>query len=323
VTDTAVPDLKSTPHLEPTPDLKVGPTGAHFMLAGMLVLAGVCLALAVSLQVARDRMWPRNRPAVQQILYVRSPEALKRIVLGFDALAADVYWIRAIQHYGGQRLEAAGARRYELLYPLLDVTTSLDPYFNIAYRFGAIFLSETYPGGPGRPDQAIALLRKGIAAQPGKWQYYHDIAFVHYWSLHDPIAAAAWFQRAAEQPGAPPWLAPVAAAMLTKGNDRASARFLWQRILESEEPWMRKNAERSLSQLDALDQIDALNRRIMAIGKPEGQPYSWEPLVRAGRLPRIPRDPAGTPFELDPVTGRVRLSTSSPLFPLPLSMGRQ
>jgi hypothetical protein len=257
------------------------------------------------------------------MLYVRSPQALKRIVLGFDALAADIYWIRAIQHYGGQRLETGGARRYELLYSLLDITTSLDPYFNIAYRFGGIFLSEKYPGGPGRPDQAVALLRKGIAAQPGKWQYYHDIGFIHYWSLGDSVAAADWFRRGAAQPDAPNWLMPVAAAMLTKGNDRASARFLWQQILQSDQDWLRRTAERSLAQLDALDQIDELNRRIMAMGKPDGQPYSWEALVRAGRLSGIPLDRSGTPFEIDPVTGRARLSTASRLFPLPLSMGRE
>ena len=34
---------------------------------------------------------------------------------------------------------------YPLLYPLLDITTTLDPRFNIAYRFGAIFLAEPYP----------------------------------------------------------------------------------------------------------------------------------------------------------------------------------
>ena len=106
-----------------------------------------------------------TRRSTERILYVRSGAALKRIVLGFDALAADVYWIRAIQHYGGDRLTGpAQATKYQLLYPLLDITTTLDPYFNIAYRFGAIFLSEAYPGGPGRPDQSVALLRKGLVA---------------------------------------------------------------------------------------------------------------------------------------------------------------
>ena len=30
---------------------------------------------------------------------------------------------------------------------MLDLTTTLDPRFNIAYRFGAIFLAERYPAG--------------------------------------------------------------------------------------------------------------------------------------------------------------------------------
>jgi hypothetical protein len=278
--------------------------------------AAVCLILAVTVQVWRDRAFPRADPGTQRLLYVRSPEALKRIVLGFDALAADLYWIRAIQHYGGDRLDAGKARRYELLYPLLDLATALDPYFNIAYRFGAIFLSEAPPGGPGRPEHAVALLRKGIAAQPGKWQYYHDIAFVHYWSLRDPVAAAAWFRRAAAQPGAPNWLLPVAAAMLTQGSDRTSSRFLWQQMLSADQEWMRRRAEHALMQLDALDQIDQIDAVIASVPRRPGEPYTWFSLARAG-LRGVPVDPSGTPYELDPATGRVTVSRSSLLFPLP------
>ena len=194
----------------------------------------------------------------EERLYVSSPAAVERMALGFDALAADVYWIRALQHYGRNRLLAReGRASYDLLYPLLDMTTTLDPYFNIAYRFGAIFLSEPYPGGPGRPDLAIELLRKGIEARPGRWQYYHDAGFVEYSAHRDARAASAWFRRAASLPDAPNWLLPVAAALL--GNeDRAASRQLWLQILQSEEPWLRERAVRGLQQLDALDENDRL-----------------------------------------------------------------
>ncbi|HSC26953.1 MAG TPA: hypothetical protein VLD67_06740, partial [Vicinamibacterales bacterium] len=213
-----------------------------------LMLAGAVLAFAsaIALQVSRDRSYPRERPDTRRLLYVRSGEALRRLALGFDALAADLYWIRAIQHYGGDRLAGHREGRYELLFPLLDITTTLDPYFTIAYRFGAIFLGEAYPGGPGRPDQAVALLRKGLTVEPAKWQYYHDIAFVYFWHLRDYKAAAAWFSRAASQPGAPNWLPSMAATMLTAGGDRRSARFLWQQILRSDQPWLRRSAARRL-----------------------------------------------------------------------------
>jgi tetratricopeptide (TPR) repeat protein len=163
---------------------------------------------ALGMQLARDRAYAGRTREVERVLYVRSGDAARRLTLDFDALAADVYWIRAIQHYGGDRLSRTRERKYELLNPLLDLATSLDPYFTIAYRFGAIFLAERRPGGPGRPDQAIALLEKGIATQPQKWQYFHDVAFVHYWHLRDFKTAAVWFQKAAALPNAPNWLSP-------------------------------------------------------------------------------------------------------------------
>jgi tetratricopeptide (TPR) repeat protein len=284
----------------------------------LLVGLAACVALggAISLQILRDRWYPRDEQAEQRMLYVRSGEALKRIVLGFDALAADVYWIRAIQHYGGDRLSGpTAAEKYKLLYPLLDLTTTLDPYFNIAYRFGAIFLSEGYPGGPGRPDHSVALLRKALVAMPQNWYYYHDIGFVYYWRLRDYQSAATWFRRAAEQPGAPNWLTPLAASMLSRGHDRAAARFMWQQILKSEDEWMRRSAERALVQLNALDTIDQLEAMVKRYPPAAGEPYSWSALI--GRLGRVPQDPAGTPFDLDPVTGRVTVSSQSPLSPMP------
>ncbi len=125
------------------------------------------------------------------------------MALGFSPVLADLYWVRAVQYYGGIRLSTDGKKRYDLLYPLLDITTSLDPGFTIAYRFGSIFLAEAYPGGAGRPDQAILLLEKGYRASPTRWQYLQDIGFVYYWSLGDYRKAGEWFTRASQSPGRP------------------------------------------------------------------------------------------------------------------------
>jgi tetratricopeptide (TPR) repeat protein len=284
-------------------------------------IAAACalLTVAVALQMLRDRVYARDDQQRLSVLYVRSGPALGRIALEYDALAADVYWIRAIQYYGGMRLAETdqSEKKYQLLYPLLDIATSLDPFFTIAYRFGAIFLSEGYPGGPGRPDQAITLLRKGIASQPTKWQYYHDIAFVYYWQLHDMETAARWFRLAASQPGAPNWLEPVAATMLIQGGDRASARFLLRQILMSEEAWLRRMASRGLLQVDALDVIDQLQTIVRRFPPPPGTPYSWDWLMQQRVLAMVPPDPTGTPFHVDPQTGTVTISTNSELYPLP------
>ena len=71
----------------------------------ILGLVGLLGAASVFVQMTRDRWYHTDKPA-EQILYVRSPETVRRMALSYDALAADVYWIRAVQHFGGARLGA-------------------------------------------------------------------------------------------------------------------------------------------------------------------------------------------------------------------------
>lgn len=285
----------------------------------ILVAAGiVALGAAIGLQILRDRSYPRDERQTEELLYVRSGSVLTRMTLAFDALAADLYWIRAIQHYGGDRL--SGPKAAASTACCIPCSTSPRPwilYFNIAYRFGAIFLSEAYPGGSGRPDQSVALLRKAIVHMPHKWQYYHDIGFVYYWRLHDYQTAALWFQRAAARPNSPNWLTPLAASMLSRGQDRTAARFLWQQIAQSEEAWLRRSAERALLQLEALDQIDQLRDVSARFPPPPGEPFSWQRLIERRVLARTPVDPTGTPYDIDPARGQIRVARASPLFPMP------
>ena len=294
------------------------------VVAGLIAIA-VLFGMAVWLQRVRERAFPA-RTVDDQAVYFTSPQTIGRVALEYRAVAADLYWIRALQYFGGIRraLQDPNAvidrdrRAYAGLYPLLDITTSLDPRFNLAYRFGAIFLAEAPPGGPGRPDLAVALLEKGLRERPDKWEYMQDIGFVHYWWRHDYVAAAEWFRRAGEVPGAPWWLKSLAAVTLAKGGDRASSRLMWEAIRQSAEvDWLRRDAERRLAQLGALDDIDALQAIVDGYrAQANRPPADWAALVRAGRLRHIPYDPSGTPYEIDD-NGRVKLSPSSSLWPLP------
>ena len=282
----------------------------------VLLLAGV-----IGLQLARERVAPLAPAPTENMLYVRSPEFARRAMLSYDQLAADVYWIRAVQHYGSTRLAHDGAKTYDVLYPLLDLTTSLDPRFNAVYRFGSIFLAEPPPAGPGRTDQAIALLQKGLKAQPDKWEFAQDIGFVYYWWSHDYQRAAEWFQRAAAMPKAPNWMAALAAVTLTEGGNRETSRRLWQELANRSDPdedWLRDQARFRLRQLDALDQIAALERRVQQYRQQTGaRPQSWFDLIRARYLSGIPIDSEQYPFQLNPESGAVTLDPKSPLNPLP------
>lgn len=284
-------------------------------LAAALV---VLLGGAVGLEIVRDRLYGEPAPA-RTVLYVKSPEAVKRMALSYSAVLADVYWMRALQYYGGMRLDPKSGKDYSLLYPLLDITTTLDPLFNIAYRFGATFLAENYPGGAGRPDLAVKLLEKGIRNRPDNWRYLQDIGFVYYWWRGDYREAAAWFEKASQVSGAPWWMKSLAAVTVAQGGDRRSSRLLWQSLLAgADNDWLRNNASWRLQQLDALDQIDELQAIVRVCASRTGSfPASLEALARAGYLRSTPVDPAGTPYAVDPQTGVVSLGAGSPLAPLP------
>jgi tetratricopeptide (TPR) repeat protein len=294
---------------------------ARSLLTVGLLVAGLVLAAAVlRAGDARDE----SQPAAERVLYLRSGEVARRLWLSFDAVAADVYWIRTIQHYGGDRKSARTTGRFELLQPLLDLTTTLDPHFNIVYRFGAIFLATDPPNGPGQPDQAISLLEKGLARNPDRWQYGLDIGFVQYLQRRDFEAAAHAFERAAAMSKAPAWLRPLAAVTLAQGGDREGARVLFGQLAGSEEGWVREAAARGLAQMDALDRIDDVQSRVDRFyALTHAYPTRWSDLVQVGLLAQIPVDPANVPLDFDPVTKRVTLRPSSPLGPLPVLRARK
>jgi tetratricopeptide (TPR) repeat protein len=279
------------------------------------IVVVACLAAAIALQVVRDRGWTPFEPP-NAVMWVRSGPIAKRLALGFDNLAADLYWIRAVVYYGSRRI---AARNFDGLFPLLDLTTDLDPRFKVAYRFGALFLSEPPPGGPGRPDQAIALLERGIERDDGDWEYFQDIGFVHYWWRRDYPSAAEWFRRGAERPGGPSWLRGLAATTLAQGGNRESSRRLWGELLkDTDAAYIHGQARLRLTQLDAMDIIDQLNAAIQRFAAREGRlPRTWQELAAAERMPGIPVDPTGVPFVVDPKTNRVDVSRKSTLWPLP------
>jgi tetratricopeptide (TPR) repeat protein len=274
--------------------------------------------------MARDRA--RIPTRIEETLYLPQ-RAAGRVIFVHRALAADLYWIRAVQYFGNhpqmaqaaQRQAGAGRRvSFDELYPLLDITTTLDPLFNIAYRFGAIFLAPQYPQGAGRPDLAVALLEKGIKASPQKWQYWEDIGFVYYWDVHDYLKASAALQRGADLPGAPWWVRSMAATMLVRGGDRTTSKLLWRQLLETaNNEYAREAARNKLMQLQAIEEIERLQPAINRVLARSTRPISgWGDLLAAGVLRGVPVDPSGEPYRLTS-EGRVEVAPTSRLFPLP------
>ncbi len=128
-----------------------------------------------------------------------------------------------------------------------------------------------------------------------------DIGFVYYWLRHDYRTAAELVRQGEPTcPGAPWWLRSLAATTLAQGGDRQSSRAMWTAILQTAEmDWLRKDAERRLLQLQALDQIDALQRASTATRSATGAEPTGGRWSRARRAARRSRSiPTGAPFDL-------------------------
>lgn len=276
-----------------------------------LKLALLLLAALIPWSQGRiDRSLGRFRTQ-EEILYVWSGEYVKRLCPGFEDLMADVYWLRTVQYFGGQRAYAKD-KRFDLLAPLTDITVTLDPRFEIAYHYGAIFLAENWPLGAGQPDKAIDLLSRGAAAT-GSWRLRQLEGYITFLYLGDAHRAADILLRASRQPGAAYWLKTLAADMLQRSGDRELARKIWLTMHDQSQPGaIRNNALFNLQLLDAKDAVDAAQAHVDAFIKRTGRrPRSLAEVRSATSVPFAIADPTGVPFEYDESSGTVSLATRS------------
>ena len=273
--------------------------------------------LLYGIQKEIDANSSSNR-ALEEVLYVENGLFLKKLSLGFENVAADLYWLRTVQYFGAQRQKLNGAD-YSLLEPLLRITTDLDPNFKIAYSYGATFLSEPFPMGLGMPSKGVEMIDRGIQAHPQYWRFYLDKGFIYYWHLKDYKKAAEVFVAGSEIEGAPYWMLTTAGRTLSRGGEREMSRELWKLQYDSATTeQQRSNAAIHLVQLESLDQIELLTKLAMRQYEQSGRfPDSWEELIESGSLSKIPLDPMGNPYVLKPEFQEVQLSSDSGLGFLP------
>jgi|SRR5882762_42336 len=275
------------------------------LTAGVLLV--VCMLGSVLFLQRLDRI--RTGATLDEVLYITSPKALKRLSLGYEGLLADVYWTRAVQYFGRNHLLQRG--RYELLAPLLEITTTLDPHLIVAYDFGANFVAPAAPNGAGMPERAIRLMEFGIQNNPKEPKLYYALGFIYYMDLKDYPKAAQTFQEGSVLPGAHQVLKILAAQSAQHAGESQTARMLWIMNYKTiPEKDVRANALAHLQALQVDDEVTRIEDAVTLYGRKTGSlPPSLAALVASGYLPGIPLDPDGRPFKL---TSEGRVEVQNP-----------
>ncbi len=264
------------------------------------------LSLAASAFVLHCTDKLRPQATLDEVLFISSPTLVKRASLGYDGLMACIYWTRAVQYFGYRHHYYAAS--YNLLAPLLEITTHLDPHLIVAYEFGSSFLAPKPPHGAGEPERAVALMKYGIENNPDNWHLYYDLGFVYYMELHDYKDAEETFERGTKVPNAHPFLKIFAAQMAQHAGEYQTARMLWSATYQTtQEKQIKQNAIDHLRALRVDEDVDHLQDAVTRFGERTGRlPANiWE-LVSAEGLPGIPLDPDGHPYKMTP-QGRIEL----------------
>jgi tetratricopeptide (TPR) repeat protein len=193
----------------------------------------------------------------------------------------------------------------------------------VAYRFGAIFLSQRAPGGAGRPDLAVQLIQRGIKANPDYWRLYEDLGFIYYFDVKEYQKAAEAFEEGSRNPHALIWMKVMAAKIAAEGESYETSYFLWNDIYTTTtDPQVKENARLHLQLLRAHEDCRQLDLLANEYEKRFGhRPKRVNELNQAGMLDVQPTDPLGYGYVFDD-NGKAALNENSPLLEKQLLLER-
>ncbi len=227
-------------------------------------------------------------------MYFPSGSALRAISMGLRAPLADLVWLRFIQYYGEHRMTDV---RFDLLYHILDILTTLDRRFTYAYTLGSLMLTHDAQ----RPDQARQLLKKGMHENPEEWRLPFIYGFIHYAFLAEYEVARTYFRIASTKPEAPD-VAQRWAAFVTyvKLGDLKTALALWLDLYNNtENPEEKTLATYYIQKIKMKLDIEDLNESVAEFRKIYGRmPHYLGELVNRGLLLSIPDEPHGEQYYL-------------------------
>jgi len=268
-------------------------------MGSLLLLTGVGW-----LQDELDRRQDRTVVQIEGLAQLPQGEYLKPALLGYHHLGADILWLRLVQVAGKKR---NSADEYAWMYHALDVITTLDPHYAYAYYAGGVILGDL----ANRPDLSIRLLEKGVNANPEVWNIPFLLGYNYYFLLGDPAKGAEYIMQAASLPDGPDYLPGLATRLAAEaGSPDTALAFLDARLRETQDPEMRKFLANRMNKVIIERDLRILEDAVEAYRtQHQVLPARLTDLVAVGAFPRLPQEPFGGAYKLDPKTGLVSSST--------------
>lgn len=190
---------------------------------------------------------------------------------------------------------------------MCNVVTDLDPRAQHVYLFAGVML----PWEADRIDDGIALLEKGTRNIPDSWRLQYMLGFSYYFFKNDLAAASRALNAAVHLPGTPELVSRMLATLYATHEGAENAlTFLTEMEHDDLSADMRGAIHERVLEMALTRDIDALEAAVKSFAvRFQRQPADLAELVSLGILPRLPHEPFGGQYLLDPETGKITSST--------------
>jgi tetratricopeptide (TPR) repeat protein len=165
---------------------------------------------------------------------------------GYKVLIGHAFWIRVIQYYGDG---FNGADHFSKLYDYCRLASDLNPQFISVYTYGSSVLAYQLR----RTDEAVALLQKGILANPKADNLKLLLAAIAYHNSENYEREIPFLELQIAQGSAPTMLVNILANTYKKVGRTDDAIRLWLQILKTTDSDVQKyEAAQKLKELYAI-----------------------------------------------------------------------
>ncbi len=233
---------------------------------------------------------------------------------GFRNFLGDLAWLQAVQAAGSRRMSRGD---YDRLAVLIRIVGNLDPRFVVPYLLGGLLLGDS----PDHVGDALDILEKGRNNHPADWRFPFYTGYIRYFSLGDPLEGGKALMVASRIAGSPPYLTFLSTRMLSEGKKPETAlAFLRGMVREETDPARLEILRKRMREVIVERDIQFLERAVDAYRQNTGEaPATLTDLLRSGLIPRIPVEPHGGRYLLQPdgtvrsdrVTDRLKVFKSS------------
>ena len=239
------------------------------------VLSASCVWAAKSLQAAvlLDRS---SWPAEEEYVLLPPSKAARFTSLGYNELAADTTWVRALVYYGSS---IEGDEAYRYLEKFIDNIMVLDPTFKRAFEWAVSAV--TYREGFATQEEFRVSARyyeKAIKAFPDDWRLPWRAGLLYWFDLYDEDhdnnmklkeRGAELMERATRNPDAPDDLAGKASTMRTKiGQKERALSLLQEKLFTTDDAEARKALNRRFRKIsgdERGDELQQVNQQFYAL----------------------------------------------------------